>query len=135
MSSARFISTPNGFYRKNESFKDLVIQRMARDIEVNLKTSAGMPVSATKAMGNKRGGGGNMKAQTRHFQTPSGGYRVEIDVAYAAYQERGMRKSGSHVVRNYSTPGTSKGFFKRAIQAVRRNRQSYIMEARRAAGL
>jgi hypothetical protein len=36
-------------------------------------------------------------------------------VPYASYQERGMRADGTHVVRNYTTPGTGKNFAKNAV--------------------
>lgn len=132
---AIFKSNSAEFFRKNEALKDMVQGRMAADIEVGIKTTAGTPVSATKAMGNKRGGGGHMKADARHFRSPSGGFRVEVDKAYAAYQERGARADGSHRVRNYSTPGTSSGWFKRAIDGVLSHRRTYIDEARKAVGL
>ncbi len=35
---------------------------------------------------------------------------------YAAYQERGMRADGTHVVKNYTTPGTGKDFAKNAVK-------------------
>jgi hypothetical protein len=35
---------------------------------------------------------------------------------YAAYQERGARKDGSHKVRRYSTPGTGAHFAENAIK-------------------
>ena len=131
-----FISKRSEFGHKNAAFVDYVQGHMAMDIEVALKTTAGMPVSNTKASGNKRGGGGHMKSETRHFRsTLTNGWRVEIDKAYAAYQERGMRADGSHIVKHYTTAGTSKGFFKRAINTVIQHRQSYIQEAKRAVGL
>lgn len=37
-------------------------------------------------------------------------------VPYASYQERGSRADGSHVVRNYTTPGTGKDFAKNAVK-------------------
>lgn len=37
-------------------------------------------------------------------------------VPYASYQERGMRYDGSHVVKNYTTPGTNKEFAKKAVE-------------------
>lgn len=44
---------------------------------------------------------------------------IEWRKVYASYQERGSRADGSRVVRNYTTPGTSKGFAKKGIdQAV-----------------
>lgn len=39
-------------------------------------------------------------------------------VPYAAYQERGKRFDGSHIVRNYTTPGTGKDFAKNAVKSV-----------------
>lgn len=39
-------------------------------------------------------------------------------VAYAAYQERGMRADGSHKVRHYTTPGTGAHFLKNAGDTV-----------------
>lgn len=135
MGKLKFRSNSADFLKRNESFKDMVKGHMAQDIEVALKTTAGMPVSNTKASGNKRGGGGHMKSETRFFRSPSGGWRVEVDKSYAAYQERGAREDGSHLVRNYSTPGTSKGFFRRAIDMTWRHRTNYIEETRRALNL
>lgn len=127
MSRATFRSNSGNFFRKNDDFKDMVHGKMSQDIEVNLKTTAGMPVDK-----------GQMKAATRHFKTSFGwinNWRVEIDKEYASYQERGMRKDGTRIVKNYTTGGTSAGFFQRAIDAVVRNRSSYMQEARRALGL
>lgn len=39
-------------------------------------------------------------------------------VPYAAYQERGMRLDGTHVVRHYTTPGTHAHFLEQAGDAV-----------------
>lgn len=119
-----FISTRGEFGRKNEAFKDMVQGHMAMDIEMHLKTDAGMPVKT-----------GAMKSGTRHFRSNNNGFRVEIDKAYAAYQERGMRRDGTHIVRHYTTGGTSKGFFRRAINMVINHRNNYIQEARRALNL
>ena len=35
---------------------------------------------------------------------------------YSLYQERGMRADGTHVVKNYTTPGTGKDFAKNAVK-------------------
>lgn len=43
---------------------------------------------------------------------------IEWHEPYASYQERGMRYDGSHVVKHYTTPGTSAGFAKRAVEKV-----------------
>lgn len=40
------------------------------------------------------------------------------DVPYAAYQERGMRRDGSHKVRHYTTPGTGAHYLRNAGNAI-----------------
>lgn len=130
-----FSSNRAGFLRKNDDFVDMVTGHMAMDIDVALKTTAGMPVSNTIASGNKRGGGGHMKASTTHFRDKRGKFRVIVNKEYASVQEAGVRLTGKGapaVMQNYSTPGTSHHFFKRAIEAVTRNRDNYIKEAARA---
>lgn len=119
-----FISKRMLFMPKHEAFKDMVQGHMAQDIEIALKTSAGMPVLH-----------GVMKGQTRSFKNQRNQWRVEVDTAYAAYQERGRRKDGTRVVRHYHTAGTSAGFFMRAINGVIKNRNQYVKEAARAVGI
>lgn len=123
-SKAIFLSKRMLFDDKNASLIDMVTGHMALDIEIALKTRAGMPVKT-----------GAMKSGTRHFRSTKGGFRVEIDKEYAAYQERGMRRDGSYRVKNYSSSGSSAGFFARAIDMIVRNRVSYISEVRRALDL
>lgn len=135
MAKQVFKSNRGGFMKKNDAFLDMAMGRMAMLVEVALKTTAGMPVSNTKASGNSRGGGGHMKSETRFFKNGRGKWRTEVDKQYAAYQERGARQDGSHPVRNYSTPGTSSGYFRRAIDTLDRQRDSVIHEARVAVGL
>lgn len=118
---AAFVSKRMLFERNNAALKDMIQGRMAMDIEVAIKTSAGTPVRT-----------GNMKSQVRHFKNADGHWRVEADAAYSAYQERGARADGSHRVRKYTTTGTSAGWFKRAIDGVTRHKETYILEARKA---
>lgn len=40
------------------------------------------------------------------------------NVEYAGYQERGMRRDGSHKVRHYTTPGTGAHFLRNAGDVV-----------------
>lgn len=47
----------------------------------------------------------------------------------AAYQERGARKDGSHVVRNYTTAGTNKNFLKGAGMVVLSKAGNYAKQA------
>lgn len=37
---------------------------------------------------------------------------------YAQYQEKGMRRGGGHVVKNYTTPGTGKHFARNSVLKV-----------------
>lgn len=128
MGKARFTSYRPEFMRKHNAVKDMIMGHMAADIETAIKTTAGTPV--------KRG---DLKAETRHFRSPSGGFRVESDKEYAAVQELGRRMTGpgapTRAFTHYSTGGTSAGWFRRAVDAVWRNRKGYIVEARRAVGL
>lgn len=123
MSRLKFTSRRHMFNRKNDAFKDMVMGHMAMDVERGIKTTAGTPVKT-----------GDMKAETRHFRSPRGGFRVETDKEYAAVQELG-RRSGSASFKNYTTTGTSAGWFKRAIDGVWKHQRSYIMEAKRALNL
>lgn len=128
MSRPRFRSTPDDFLRKNEAFKDMVQGHMAMDVEIAIKTTAGTPVKT-----------GMMKSQVRHFKTGNGQWRVEADAGYSAVQEAGVRMTGAGAptqrFKHYTTPGTSAGWFMRAIDGVLKNRDQYIMGAREALNL
>lgn len=50
---------------------------------------------------------------------------------YAQYQERGMRRDGTHVVRNYTTAGTGKKFAENAVKEVVKETGSYVLKAMR----
>lgn len=64
---------------------------------------------------------GDLRGQVYKTTTEYTG-TITWTVPYAAYQERGMRKDGSHVVKHYSKPNTNKHFAKRAVQKVVTNR-------------
>lgn len=125
MSEPIFRSYRGNVLRKHNALMDLLMARMTQDIEIGIKRTAGTPVDT-----------GTMKKETRSFKSPvSNGYRVEVAVDYAAYQERGSNADGSKRVRKYTTFGTSAGWFQRAIDNVMANQSQYISEARRAVGL
>lgn len=66
--------------------------------------------------------------QLRHQVSKRVGNQIGIitwTVPYASYQERGMRYDGSHVVKNYTTPGTGPHFARDAVEIVMRNVNSY----------
>ena len=99
-----FIAKRMLFERNNEALKDMVQGRMAMDIDRGIKLTAGTPVKT-----------GAMKAEVRHFKSQINQWRVEAGKEYSAYQERGMRADGTHIIRKHSTAGTSAGWFARAI--------------------
>lgn len=117
---ARFISRRGGFNRKSAAFADMVAGRMAMDIEVGIKTTAGTPVKH-----------GQMKAAVRHYRVGAHKFRVVSPKEYSAVQELGRRR-GARPFANYTTPGTSSGWFHRAVNAVVRNKDKYVAEAKGA---
>lgn len=121
----KFTSNRSAVRKRTVTFVDMVLGHMSMAIEVGLKTTSGMPVDK-----------GQMKAATRHFKNRQGQWRVEIDKEYAAVQEAGRRMSGpgapTKPFQNYTTSGTSAGFFMRGVMAVIRNKASYVNEAREA---
>ena len=123
VNKAVFISKRGMFDRNNNALVDMITGHMAMDIEVAIKTSAGTPVKT-----------GAMKSDVRHFKAANRTYRVEADKAYAAPQELG-RRAGAAPFKNYTTHGTSAGWFKRSINKVVDRKENYAKEARRALNL
>ena len=122
MSNATFKSNRGEFNNKNNALKDMVMGHMAMDVEIAIKTTAGTPVDT-----------GGMKSEVRHFKSRGNQWRVEAGKEYSAVQEFGTRNGKPF--KNYTTSGTSAGWFGRAIDSVVRNKVSYIMEARKALDL
>jgi hypothetical protein len=142
-SRAQFKSNRPEFRKINNSFIDMLLGHMAMDIERGLKMTAGMPVDK-----------GQMKAATTHFRNSRGRFRVQINKNYAEAQEKGYMtvkeqrvvtpdngktfftlKPGIYRSKNYTTPGTGAGFFKRAVATVWSARTNYVNETRRALNL
>ena len=92
------------------------VERMALDVKLISKVK--VPYKA----GTLQGSCVKQKLSRTHHQ-------VIYDTDYASYQERGSRKNGTRVVKNYSTPGTSKGFLKQAGVQVSKNALSYMKQA------
>lgn len=123
MKGATFISHRGEFESLNDKFVEMALALMAMDIEVYIKVTAGTPVKT-----------GDMKAEVRHFRSDSGKYRVESPKEYSGVQEAG-RRAGSRPFTNYTTPGTSGGWFKRAIETANRNKENTMREAAASVGL
>lgn len=124
----KFTSNREKFNTQNAAVLDMIQGHMAMDIEVAIKTTAGIPVKT-----------GAMRADVRHFKSKTGQWRVEADKEYSAVQEVGQRMSGKGAptdkFSNYTTAGTGAGWFKRAIDSVVKNIPQYITEARKAFSL
>ncbi|MFA5937674.1 MAG: hypothetical protein WC822_07410 [Candidatus Paceibacterota bacterium] len=123
MSKARFTSNRSAFLRKNSQFVDMVGAHMAQDIEIALKTGGLTPVKT-----------GDLKGEMRHEKIKRGHYRVESPKEYSAVQEQGQRK-GARAFTKYTTSGTGKGFFKKAVNSIVRNANSYVDEVARSVRL
>lgn len=124
MSGATFKSNRSEFNKMNDALLDYIQQDMAMNIEVLIKTDGRTPVDK-----------GLMKKGVRHFKSPKGGYRVESEMEYSAYQERGSEIDGSRKVVNYTTGGTGAGWFQSAIDKTIERRAYFISMGRKAFGL
>lgn len=104
------------FIVNNTRQMDAALERMAGDIETLGKVKVPLKSGNLQDQFNKK------KVGVLHHQ-------VRVDEDYASYQERGMRKDGSRVVRRYTTPGTGKNFLKGAGQQVAPRAVQYIKQA------
>lgn len=115
------------FNRKNNSFIEMVQQRMAMSIEVIIKTGGRTPVKT-----------GGMKSEVRHYKY-LGSFRVEAGKSYSSVQEAGRRLTGKGAptapFKNYHTPGTGPHWFQHAIDQTLKQRDGFIKEAARANNL
>lgn len=123
MSDFKFTDNRPAFLNKHNAMLDMAMGHMSLDIETFIKISAGTPVKT-----------GNMKSQVRHFRATNGLFRVEADAGYSAVQEAGIR-NGSGRFKHYTTAGTGPHWFQRSIDAIIKNRDTYIKEAAKAVGL
>jgi hypothetical protein len=110
--------------------KDRSLHVAANDIEVIVKTGGKTPLGpAGKDKSRAR-----LRGLTRQEKVSESHYRVVLPVAWASYQERGMRADGSHVVRKYTEPGTGKGFLQAAINTVGKNFTNLVKQAAKMEG-
>lgn len=124
MSGSVFKSNRGQFMKTNSALIEYLQGTMAMDIEVIIKTGGRTPVDT-----------GLLKKGVRHFKSPNGGYRVESEMEYSAYQERGSEIDGTRKVVNYTTGGTGSGWFQDAIDKVIAKKDNYISNARKVFGL
>lgn len=55
--------------------------------------------------------------------------RIKWDQPYASYQERGMRRDGSHKIKHYTTAGTGPWYAKNAVKRGMKNLNNCWIEA------
>lgn len=110
------------FVSKSDQAIDAAMGAMAQDIEILAKKK--VPVSNTKASGNKRGGGGHLQSSIKGMRVAPKHFQVVADKEYARFQEFGG--DGKRVVRHYSTPGTGAHYMRNAGMAVKKNFEEYV---------
>ncbi len=95
-----------GWIHKKERELEKGLNTMAKAILARAQVKVPLKGGALKASGKVTG-----KSLERTVSFGSG-------LKYGAYQERGERLDGSHKVRRYTTPGTSKHYLKDSGDAV-----------------
>ena len=95
---------------------DSALGRMGKDIELIAK--AKVPLEST-----------DLFKEIQYQKKGTLKHRVVVDSEYAAFQERGRRFDGSHVVKNYSTPGTGAHYLGAAAKQVVEKGIEYLRQA------
>lgn len=123
LTRVKFDNKTKEFIAKNAVANDMAMAAMAQDIEIIIKTGGKTPFRK-----------GKLRGDTYHEKKAVAKYRVNVPVEYAAVQEAGHR-SGAADFKNYTTPGTGKGFFKDAVEKTIRKTDNYIKQAKSAVGI
>lgn len=112
----RVVDNSRRFMQVSEDVLDIALGRMAKDI----KTKASIRVPFKEGTLQQSG-------KTEKFGPLK--HRVSFNTEYAAYQERGQRMDGSHVVSKYSTPGTGRGYLQGAAEDITSKGVNYLKQA------
>lgn len=104
------------FLNQSEKVLDSALSRMSKDMVLITKIT--IPYLE-----------GDLQEEVKAVRISSLRHKVEVRKEYAAYQERGQRLDGSRKVRNYTTPGTGKGFLKKAGKKVESDAINYLRQA------
>lgn len=113
----KFVDNSNSWWSRREQELSSGLEKMAQAILANARVKA--PMSE---------GGGNLRNSGR---VNGSGLERTISfgngLKYGAYQERGKRADGTHVVKRYTTPGTGKHYLKDSGDAVvKKGIKSYL---------
>lgn len=94
---------------------DLVLSSMVTDIY--RLSQQQVPVSA---------GGGHLQSFGLAKRVGNLKYEIKYNKEYASYQHRGMRRDGTHVVKNYTYPGKKSHYLTDPAEQILKNQNSYI---------
>ena len=113
----RVVNNLRRFTGANESAMERALQRMRNDIFVLSQ------FKVPQKDGTLRGSGNQKKMGRLHHRVSYGENGAED---YAAYQHRGMRRDGTHVVRQYTTAGTQKNYLSESGRLIASKASSYF---------
>lgn len=97
------------FTQANEAAMERALERMGNDVHIIADFKVPQKDGTLKSSGE------HIRIGRLHRRVQYGDKGAQ---AYASYQHRGMRKDGSHIVRNYTTSGTNKNFLSDAGRVV-----------------
>lgn len=112
-----FTDRSEEFVRKNKDVMDSALSTMADDGTLLVKET--VPIGET----------GKLSDNTTHRKLGIMKHRIQVETPYAAYQEAGKRKDGTHIVKKYTTPNTGKGFLRKAGDYLEKNALEYLKQA------
>lgn len=108
-------------------------QEYTYTVKGHLKNSAGLAIRLMLEDIHRNSNSITPMADTKYLRT---GVRkrlvnnnegfIEWMAPYAAYQERGKRLDGSHVVKHYTTPGTGKEFANKSVKKTMSNARKFL---------
>lgn len=113
MGKIKIIDKTMKFIKSVEDANDRALNKMSVDIERLAKQYA--PHDK-----------GPLHSSGAHHRLAKLAYRIIFNKEYAAYQERGMRRDGTYVVKNYSKPGKKAHFLEDSARQVSANANSYF---------
>lgn len=108
------------FVAANESAMENALEMMRGDIFVLSQ------FKVPRKNGTLQSSGEQLRIGRLHHRVKYGDRGAED---YAAYQHRGMRKDGSHIVRNYTSSGTQKNYLSDSGKIISTKASTYFKRA------
>lgn len=113
MAKVTVIDRMREFASKNEAAMDAALAEMATDI-----IRMARPLTPYFQ--------GRLRASARFERVKRLSYKVGYYTEYAAYQEFGQRRDGSHIVRRHTTGGTKTHYLSDSGRQVTKNAPAYV---------